>query len=104
MIDVSRHAAHCLSGAGAGPLFSARQAGEPDEEPDRKDREANERDFLQRAGSGQRESGLRQHGLVPLQPVAVRTTFMTSSKPRNARLMIAIPKMIFTPSKGLFSA
>jgi hypothetical protein len=47
---------------------------------------------------------LRQHGLVPLQPVAVRTTFMTSSKPRNARLMIAIPKMIFTPSKGLFSA
>jgi hypothetical protein len=29
-----------------GALFSARQQCEPDEEPDRKDREAEERDFL----------------------------------------------------------
>jgi hypothetical protein len=52
--------------AGDGALFSPRQQSEPDKEPNRKDREAYERDFLLHAGAGQRESSFSQHGFVPL--------------------------------------
>jgi hypothetical protein len=40
----------------------------------------------------------------PPQPVTVRITFMTSSKPKNVRLMTATPKIILTPSITLISA
>jgi hypothetical protein len=51
------------SKAGDWPLFPARQQSEPDEEPDRKDREADECNFLLHAGPSKRESSLRPHGL-----------------------------------------
>ncbi len=47
-------------------LFSPRQHSEPDKEPYRKEGEAEERDFLQRAGPGQRKSSFSQHGFVLL--------------------------------------
>jgi hypothetical protein len=50
--------------AGDGALFPARQQSEPDKEPDRKDRKADERNFLLYAGPSKRESSLRPHGLV----------------------------------------
>jgi hypothetical protein len=104
MADVTGQTAHCVSEAGDWPLFSARQPSDPDEESDGKDREADERDFLQRTGPRQREPGLCQHGLVPLQPVTVRITFMTSSKPKNARLTTATAKINLTPCNALISA
>jgi hypothetical protein len=52
------------SEAGDWPLFPASQQSEPDKEPDRKDRKANERNFLLHAGPSKRECSLRPHGLV----------------------------------------
>src|SRR3984957_9944608 len=43
---------------GDGALFSSRQQSKPDEKPDGKGREAEKRNFLQRAGPGQRKSSL----------------------------------------------
>jgi hypothetical protein len=66
MVDVPGQTAHGSERQSDGALFSPRQQSEPDKEPNRKDREAEERDFLQHAGPGQRESSLRQHGFVLL--------------------------------------